>query len=309
MVTTYLIGTGGWTYFPLKPTLKAYSKVFNFVEVNSTFYKIPDAQTVQTWRRSVPSDFTFTVRCHQSLTHKIGLIPVDDAYAVFSQMIDLCRVLNAPFLHLETPERYTFDREEVKVTRDFFSTVDFKGTSLAWEIRSSLSDKLVNLMRDFNIVHSTDLSREQPALASDTLYTRLFGKGRHNIYQFTDDELIELDQKTLKAEAKTAIASFHGIRMNNDALQLKKYKETGRFPVVKRFGVASAKTVLSEDARFPSSKEELIEDQGWKVIDLTRSKRIHLSEWLAKIPEKTYRNLEEAVKELEASLQQIHKQS
>lgn len=303
-MTKYLIGTGGWAYFPLKPTLKAYSKVFNFVEVNSTFYRIPDIRTVQRWRNSVPADFTFTVRCHQSLTHEIGLIPVDDAYDVFSQMISLCRILNAPFLHLETPERYVFDDKEVKVTRDFFSTVDFKGTSLAWEIRSSLTDKVVNLMRDFNIVHSTDLSREQPALASNSLYTRLFGKGTHNIYQFTDDELTEIDQKILKAEAKTAIASFHGIRMNSDALRFKKYKETGSFPVAKRFGIASAQTVLTEDARFPSSKEELIEDQGWKVVDLTGSKRIHLSEWLAKIPEKTYSNLEEVVKELEASLQQ-----
>ena len=39
----YLVGTGGWGYFnvPNKPRLKAYSEIFNFVEVNNTFYQYP----------------------------------------------------------------------------------------------------------------------------------------------------------------------------------------------------------------------------------------------------------------------------
>jgi len=301
-VTKYLIGTGGWAYFPLKPTLKTYSKVFNFVEVNSTFYTYPDLRTVERWRRSVPQDFTFTVRCHHQLTHKIGFTPTDDAYAVFSRMVGLCRILNAPFLHLETPEKYVLDEKKVKLARDFFSTVNFKGVGVAWEIRSPLTEKTVDLMHDFNIVHSVDLSRGEPALRSDVTYTRLFGKGKHNIYQFTDEELMEIDQKILKAEAKMAIVSFHGVRMNSDALRFKKYKETNLFPPATRFvGVDSAKAILSEDAKFPSTKTELIEDQGWKVVDLTPTKRVHFSEWLMKIPEKTYNNLKEVIKALEAN--------
>jgi uncharacterized protein YecE (DUF72 family) len=40
----YLVGTGGWAYFKVsdKPSLKAYSEVFNFVEVNHTFYEYPN---------------------------------------------------------------------------------------------------------------------------------------------------------------------------------------------------------------------------------------------------------------------------
>ena len=43
-LTDYLVGTGGWAYFKVsgKPKLKAYSEVFNFVEVNYTFYEYPD---------------------------------------------------------------------------------------------------------------------------------------------------------------------------------------------------------------------------------------------------------------------------
>jgi hypothetical protein len=56
---------------------------------------------------------------------------------------------------------------------------------------------------------------------------------------------------------------------------------------------------MSEDAKFPSSKTELIEHQGWKVIDLTSSKRVHLSELLSKIPEGTYSDLDQVVQMLE----------
>jgi uncharacterized protein YecE (DUF72 family) len=64
LLTDYLIGTGGWAYFnvPGKPSLKAYSEVFNFVEVNYTFYEYPDTLMVEQWRRTVPDDFTFSVR-------------------------------------------------------------------------------------------------------------------------------------------------------------------------------------------------------------------------------------------------------
>jgi uncharacterized protein YecE (DUF72 family) len=65
-VVDYLVGTGGWAYFkvPGKALLKAYSEVFNFVEVNQTFYAYPDVRRVEQWHRTVPDDFTFAVRCH-----------------------------------------------------------------------------------------------------------------------------------------------------------------------------------------------------------------------------------------------------
>jgi hypothetical protein len=79
------------------------------------------------------------------------------------------------------------------------------------------------------------------------------------------------------------------------------YKETGRFMPVTQFnGVESAKSVLSEDAKFPASKAELVRQQGWKVVDLTSEKRVHLSDLLSKIPEREYNRLEEVVEALEA---------
>jgi hypothetical protein len=91
--------------------------------------------------------------------------------------------------------------------------------------------------------------------------------------------------------------------MNTDALRLKTYKEKGVFPSVTQFtGIESARAVMSEDARFPSTKTKLIETQGWKVIDLTRDKRVRLSEVLSRIPERTYKSMEELTLVLKAHI-------
>jgi uncharacterized protein YecE (DUF72 family) len=304
-LTRYLIGTGGWAYFnaPDKPLLRAYAKCFNFVEVNSTFYEYPSLKTVERWRRTVPQSFTFTVRCHQDLTHRIGLKPVEEAHTTFNRMIEICKTLNAPFLHLLTPPNSLQDETEINEAEQFLSSSTPKGIRLAWELRSPLKKKHVKLMQDHGIVHSVDLSKEEPACKSDAVYTRVFGKGQQNIYQFVDEELEQLDKRVLKLETAMAITTFHGLRMNTDATRFKEYVETGTFmPVTAYFGVESARAVLQEDARFPSTKGELMAHQGWKVIDLTERKRIHLSELLSRIPSKTYSNLNELTKELGKNL-------
>lgn len=303
-MTEYLIGTGGWSYFkvPSKSSLRAYSEHFNFVEVNYTFYEYPDSRTVERWRQTVPDDFTFAVRCHQDLTHNIGLQPTDEAIEVFNRMIWICKILDAPFLHLLTPANYPLDNRKIRQARDFFSTASWKGVQLAWEVRSTITPKLGDLMRDMEIVNSVDLSREKSPQKTDIIYTRLFGKGRHNIYQFIDEELMEIDQRILKAEAKTAIITYHGVRMNSDASRFKHYKETRRFlPVTAFTGIDSIRSVLEEDAKFPCTKTELVKHQGWKVVDLTMDRRVHLSEMLSKLYERTYDNIQEVIKELEVS--------
>jgi hypothetical protein len=44
------------------------------------------------------AEFVFSVRCHQGITHRIGLKPVDEAFEVFYKMKVYCDVLEAPFL-------------------------------------------------------------------------------------------------------------------------------------------------------------------------------------------------------------------
>lgn len=73
---TQSLGSRSWVgrFYPphLKPNqfLQFYSQVFNAVEINTTFYGIPRACTVDTWARTTPDDFVFTAKMPKEITHE-----------------------------------------------------------------------------------------------------------------------------------------------------------------------------------------------------------------------------------------------
>ena len=75
-----LIGTSGWQYrdwrdafyprgVPQRAWLEHYAERFGVVEVNNTFYRLPDRPTFETWRARTPADFTFVIKASRFLTH------------------------------------------------------------------------------------------------------------------------------------------------------------------------------------------------------------------------------------------------
>ncbi len=53
---------------PAADRLSWYAEHFEMVEVNSTFYAVPDARMVERWCRSTPAGFVFDVKLHQLLS-------------------------------------------------------------------------------------------------------------------------------------------------------------------------------------------------------------------------------------------------
>lgn len=60
--------------FQLKSRLNYYSSLFNTLEVNSTFYKIPLQSTLEKWSSDVPENFQFSVKLWREITHVKQLI-------------------------------------------------------------------------------------------------------------------------------------------------------------------------------------------------------------------------------------------
>lgn len=77
------VGTAGWNIpapfrssFPEEGShLTRYSQILNAVEINSTFYKFHQPKTFERWASETPDDFEFSVKLHQSFTHKCDLKP------------------------------------------------------------------------------------------------------------------------------------------------------------------------------------------------------------------------------------------
>lgn len=75
------VGTSGWIYrhwgggvfYPpglkQKDWLRYYSGNFNTVEINFTFYRLPEESAFAEWAASVPSGFIFSVKANRFITH------------------------------------------------------------------------------------------------------------------------------------------------------------------------------------------------------------------------------------------------
>jgi uncharacterized protein YecE (DUF72 family) len=88
------LGCQGWNYAdwvgPFYPErtraadfLTTYARAFDTVEVDSTFYAIPAARTVQGWARRTPSSFVFALKLPQEITHERRFVDAGDAAARF----------------------------------------------------------------------------------------------------------------------------------------------------------------------------------------------------------------------------------
>jgi len=76
------IGTAGWDYKdwvgPFYPKqlershhLEYFSKFFDLVEINSTFYNLPSIDMVKNWKIRVPANFCFIIKMWQKITHNL----------------------------------------------------------------------------------------------------------------------------------------------------------------------------------------------------------------------------------------------
>jgi uncharacterized protein YecE (DUF72 family) len=60
--------------FKSKSRLCYYGSLFNSIEINSSFYKVPMASTVAKWAADTPDDFKFTFKLWRDITHNKGLV-------------------------------------------------------------------------------------------------------------------------------------------------------------------------------------------------------------------------------------------
>ncbi len=176
-----------------------------------------------------------------------------------------------------------------------------RGTRIGLEARAyagkDLPEELRQTMEDGGILDVVDLSQTRPRVADDTQYTRLFGPGPHNVYQFDDEERREIDRAG--SDTLQVAFTFHGVRMYTDAARFLTFKKTGAFPAATPSrGLASLEAALVPDARFPSSRDELVQQHGWKVIDLDDHTRAHARRLLSALPRQTFRSLGEVVQAL-----------
>ena len=158
------LGTIGWSYnfwkgkfYPMKIASKDflayYATKFDTVEIDTTFYRIPTAQTLTKWKSQTPGNFLFSFKFPSVITHikmlkeceretslflertellvgKLGalLLQFPPAFGVdrFSDLADF-------LLRLPKNRRYVVEvRDERWLNSDFYSLLRANSVALAW---------------------------------------------------------------------------------------------------------------------------------------------------------------------------------
>src|SRR6185503_3378486 len=98
MATKFFLGTQGWNYegctgpfYPRgassKELLSLYSRVFDTVEIDSTFYANPPESSVKGWAARTPPGFQFAVKLPSEITHKNRLRDSSEPLNRFAERI------------------------------------------------------------------------------------------------------------------------------------------------------------------------------------------------------------------------------
>jgi uncharacterized protein YecE (DUF72 family) len=186
-----LLGTSGWSYRDWigpfykkkeKSMLKAHSKVFKTVEIDSTFYAYPSKGTVMGWVKYSPEDFVFSVKLPKLITHEKMLNLEGGVEEDLNRFCDLIRpiLLNGKLgcLLIQLPPKYAFDLDHLDkffriLPPEFKFAVEFR--HLSWMRNDTW--KLLKKHRVAYTIVDEPLLPPEVQVTSDFAYFRWHGHG------------------------------------------------------------------------------------------------------------------------------------
>jgi uncharacterized protein YecE (DUF72 family) len=195
--------------------LEYYSKHISTVELNVTFYKLPDRETFSKWYLSTPEGFVFSLKGSRFITHikkvKDCAEPVE---AFFSRALLLKEKLGV--ILWQFPPSLTLDLERLKDFIELLEPYEMKNT---FEFRNKtwINKKVVDLLKKKNVALCMadwpDFLDKLP-LTANFVYIRRHGQEGSYATEYSK-ELLNKDAKRIKAYLKQKKDVF--IYFNNDA--------------------------------------------------------------------------------------------
>lgn len=259
-------GIAGWSYadwdgiaYPrgTRDKLAFIAAFVDLIEINTTFYRPPDARLTEAWLRRVETkpDFFFTAKLHQDITHG-GRIEPEMARAFQSGLRPLAQA--GRLRHLLAQFKFDFDdrperREHLRRIRETFGglahvTLELRHNSwqspAAFAFLETLDVTVANL--DYPLARNSFNLRE--CRIGTHRYLRLHGRntaawfdrraGRDEVYNYNypEEELNEIARRAaalaVAAESLTVVANNHfQAREVTNILQLKRIMTGQQVPV------------------------------------------------------------------------------
>ena len=182
------IGTSGWhykhwigTFYPEGTTSSRqfgeYSKYFDTVEMNNSFYHLPPKSTIEKWRANSPENFLFSVKGSRYITHMKKLFKPKEALNTFLTHAAALGHKLGPVL-FQLPPGWNINADRLKdflklLPMDHRYTFEFRNTT--W-----YDPAVYELLRGHNAafcIYELDNHRSPKEITADFVYVRLHGPG------------------------------------------------------------------------------------------------------------------------------------
>lgn len=252
MARKLYVGTSGWNYddwdgrfYPKEVAKKRwlghYVKVFNSVEANGTFYRLPKKETLQNWVDMVPDQFRFAIKMWRGITHYKKLKDSRDKLDTFFDLISVIPTRHRGAVLVQIPPNQGKDVDKLKAFLD-----DAKGAMgkehwrLAFEPRhDSWNDeevrKVLDRARVALVVH--DMSNAGPVHEPNDasfVYMRRHGPGGDTSKRYTKNALDKDVQRVKEWEKDRDVFVYYNNDNNAYAPQNAQELMTGVHPGLER---------------------------------------------------------------------------
>ncbi len=179
-------GTSGWHYkhwqgnfYPetvsAEKWLSYYAGVFDTVEINNSFYRLPAADTLTDWGAQVPEGFLFAVKAGRYITHMKKLKDSREPVETLFERIDGLGHKLGPVL-FQLPPRWRYNAERLE---QFLASLP-AGYQYAFEFRdhSWQNQDAYTILKKFNAafcMYHLDGFVSPKVITADFIYIRLHG--------------------------------------------------------------------------------------------------------------------------------------
>ncbi len=219
----YFLGCSGWYYndwagrfYPEKLNkskwLEYYSKHFNTVEVNNTFYRFPNEKTIKGWYKRTPENFKLTLKANQLITHRKRF---KDTQSTVNRFYSLTEILEDKLgcILFQLPPSKSKDITFLKNAVQQFNPS--KNNIMEFRDPSWFDGEVYDILTEFRVGFCSVSSHDLPddlITTSSIAYVRFHGMGAERYrYLYSNEELKEWADKIKKSNSDNIFCYF-----NND---------------------------------------------------------------------------------------------
>lgn len=191
--------------------LEVYARAFETVEVDSTFYAIPSATTVDGWMKRTPPPFTFSLKLPQEITHERGLR--EGSARVLAEFCERAMRLSTKLavILIQLPPQFSATAENFRALSEFLPYLP-RDLRFSIEFRDNgwIEERVMNLLSSYTVaptlvegqwIESERMRKVFDQSVADFAYIRFMGARnlvRFDVVQRPQDQNLQAWSETIK---------------------------------------------------------------------------------------------------------------